>query len=147
MLIGVFELLAESRRQIGIVRSAIDANEQFWMSDAALQATLIGNPTMVAVGAGGAATLGSVSTFAMAALPEPVIQNDSSTMDPLVPNTGRPYNPVITPNGWTCPWRMNNNVKEFHLVAEPVVREMSPVDPVHSCTTLMPMRWFRWQWA
>lgn len=54
MLIGVFELLADSRRQIGIVRSTIDANEQFWMSDAALQATLIGNPTMASIGAVGA---------------------------------------------------------------------------------------------
>jgi hypothetical protein len=25
------------------------------------------------------------------------------TMPPLVPNTGRPYNPVVTLNGWTCP--------------------------------------------
>lgn len=54
MLIGVFELLADSRRQISIVQSAIDANEQFWMSDAALSATLIGNPTMASVGAVGA---------------------------------------------------------------------------------------------
>jgi FtsP/CotA-like multicopper oxidase with cupredoxin domain len=44
----------------------------------------------------------------------------------LVPNTGRPYNPVATLNGWSLPWRMNNGVKEFHLVAEPVVREMAP---------------------
>ncbi len=54
MLIGVFELLADARRQVGIVQSAIDANEQFWMSDAALSATLIGNPTMASVGAVGA---------------------------------------------------------------------------------------------
>jgi FtsP/CotA-like multicopper oxidase with cupredoxin domain len=40
--------------------------------------------------------------------------------------TGRPYNPVVTLNGWTLPWRMNNGVKEFHLVAEPVVREVMP---------------------
>ncbi len=45
---------------------------------------------------------------------------------PLVPDTGRPYNPVATLNGWTLPWRMNNGVKEFHLVAEPVVRELAP---------------------
>ena len=54
MLIGVFELLADARRQVGIVQSAIDANEQFWMSDAALSATLIGSPTMASVGAVGA---------------------------------------------------------------------------------------------
>lgn len=81
--------------------------------------------------AGGAAAVSSVSPFAMAALPEPVMQMGPETMDPLVPETGRPYNPVITPNGWTCPWRMNNNIKEFHLVAEPVVREMSPGFTAH----------------
>jgi len=37
-----------------------------------------------------------------------------------------PYRPVVTLNGWTLPYRMNNGVKEFHLVAEPVVRQMAP---------------------
>ncbi len=79
------------------------------------------------VGAITAAVAGaSVSRTAMAALPEPVIQTSPNTMDPLVPNTGRPYNPVVTLNGWTLPWRMNKGVKEFHLVAEPVVRELAP---------------------
>ena len=66
-----------------------------------------------------AAAVASVSKVAMAALPEPVLQTKPDTMPPLVPNTGRPYNPVVTLNGWTLPWRMNNGVKEFHLVAEP----------------------------
>ena len=48
------------------------------------------------------------------------------TAPPLHPSTGRPYNPVVTLNGWTLPWRMNQGVKEFHLVAEPVVREIAP---------------------
>jgi manganese oxidase len=81
--------------------------------------------------AGGAVAATAVSRVAMAALPEPVIQTKSQTMPPLVPNTGRPYNAVVTPNGWTLPWRMNNGVKEFHLVAEPVVREMSPGFTAH----------------
>ena len=68
----------------------------------------------------------SVSRVAMAALPEPVMQTKPDTMPPLVPSSGRPYNPVVTLNGWTLPWRMNQGVKEFHLVAEPVVREMAP---------------------
>jgi manganese oxidase len=76
--------------------------------------------------AGGAVAATAVSKVAMAALPEPVIQTSANTMPPLVPSTGRPYNPVVTLNGWTLPWRMNAGVKEFHLVAEPVVREMSP---------------------
>ena len=73
-----------------------------------------------------AVTAASVSKGVMAALPEPVIQTKPDTMPPLVPNTGRPYNPVVTLNGWTLPWRMHNGVKEFHLVAEPVVREVAP---------------------
>ncbi|CAN5451150.1 copper oxidase [soil metagenome] len=78
-----------------------------------------------------AAVAASVSRVAMAALPEPVLQTRPDTMPPLVPQTGRPYNPVVTLNGWTLPWRMNNGVKEFHLVAEPVVREMAPGFKAH----------------
>ena len=48
-------------------------------------------------------------------------------MDPLQPHDGsHPYNPVVTLNGWTLPYRMNKGFKEFHLVAEPVVRELAP---------------------
>jgi FtsP/CotA-like multicopper oxidase with cupredoxin domain len=78
--------------------------------------------------AGAAASVAglAVARSALAGLPEPVIQTSVNTAPPLVPNTGRPYNPVVTLNGWTLPWRMNNGVKEFHLVAEPVVREVMP---------------------
>ena len=85
-------------------------------------------------GAGVAAAavgISAVSKVAMAALPEPVIQTAADTMPPLVPDTGRPYHPVVTLNGWTLPWRMNHGVKEFHLVAEPVVREMAPGFKAH----------------
>ena len=72
----------------------------------------------------------SVSRVALAALPEAVQQTSADTAAPWIPpgvtGAGRPYNPVVTLNGWTLPWRMNNGVKEFHLVAEPVVREMAP---------------------
>ncbi len=81
--------------------------------------------------AGGAIAAAAVSRVVMAALPEPVIQTKPDTMAPLVPNTGRPYNPVVTLNGWTLPWRMREGVKEFHLVAEPVVREMAPGMKAH----------------
>jgi len=73
--------------------------------------------------AGVAAT--SVSKVAMAAIPEIVSAEVANTQAPLHPNTGRPYNPVVTLNGWSLPWRMNKGVKEFHLVAEPVVREIA----------------------
>ena len=46
MLIGVFELLADSRDQIASVSAAINAQKQFWLTDAALQATLVGRPMM-----------------------------------------------------------------------------------------------------
>ncbi|TKB23703.1 twin-arginine translocation signal domain-containing protein [Desulfopila sp. IMCC35006] len=81
--------------------------------------------------AGGAVAASLVNRVAMAALPEPVIQTKPETMPPLIPNQGRPYNPVVTLNGWTLPWRMKNGVKEFHLVAEPVVREMAPSFKAH----------------
>ena len=80
----------------------------------------------VASAAGAAAAVASVSKVAMAALPEPVLMDSTATAPPLEPLSGRPYNPVVTLNGWTLPWRMNQGVKEFHLVAEPVVREMAP---------------------
>jgi outer membrane protein TolC len=44
MLIGVFDLLADAREQVGSVVQAIDAQRDFWLADAALQATLIGKP-------------------------------------------------------------------------------------------------------
>lgn len=74
----------------------------------------------------GAVAATAVSKAALAGLPEPVIQTSAATAAPLMPDTGRPYNPVVTLNGWTAPWRMNNGVKEFHLVAEPVEREIAP---------------------
>jgi FtsP/CotA-like multicopper oxidase with cupredoxin domain len=67
-----------------------------------------------------------VSRAGAASLPEAPVQSSSATMPPLVPNSGRPYNPVVTLNGWSLPWRMKDGVKEFHLVAEPVVRELAP---------------------
>ena len=77
------------------------------------------------------ASLAAVSKAALAALPEPVIQTSPDTQAPLAPPNGRPYNPVVTLNGWTAPWRMKDGVKEFHLVAEPVVREMAPGFKAH----------------
>lgn len=51
MLISVFELLADSRDQVSSVMAAIAAEQQFWLADAALQASLMGKPTMASVGA------------------------------------------------------------------------------------------------
>ena len=54
-------------------------------------------------GASVAVAATSVSKVAMAALPEPVLQTTPNTMPPLAPNTGSPYTPVVTLNGWTLP--------------------------------------------
>ncbi len=40
--------------------------------------------------------------------------------------TEQGYRPVITPNGRTLPYRMNNGVKEFHLIAEEIEHEFAP---------------------
>src|SRR5271170_5937998 len=77
-------------------------------------------------GAGLAVAAGAVAKSALAALPE-LISNESAAMQkPLVPPNGRPYHPVATLNGWSLPWRQRHGVKEFHLVAEPVIREIAP---------------------
>ncbi|MBM3540363.1 MAG: copper oxidase, partial [Alphaproteobacteria bacterium] len=69
---------------------------------------------------------GMVSRTSLAALPEAPAAKDAKTAAPLSPPDGRPYNPVVTLNGWTLPWRTKDGWKEFHLTAEPVVREMAP---------------------
>jgi manganese oxidase len=67
-----------------------------------------------------------VSRVGAASLPEAPLRETPEAAPPLYPNTGRPYNPVVTLNGWSLPWRMNNGWKEFHLVAEPVRRQVAP---------------------
>src|SRR6202047_454015 len=58
-------------------------------------------------------------------IPEAPIMDKATMQPPLHPTAGPDYNPVVTLNGWTLPWRMNGDWKEFHLVAEPVVREFA----------------------
>jgi len=68
----------------------------------------------------------TVNKVALAAIPDAVTTDNAMTAPLLMPNTGRPYRPVATLNGWSLPWRMKNNIKEFHLIAEPVKREIAP---------------------
>lgn len=58
MLIGVFELLADTREQVASVIAAINAEQQFWLADANLQATLLGRPLAGAMIAAGSAPAG-----------------------------------------------------------------------------------------
>ena len=76
-------------------------------------------------GVAGAVSAAAVSRYSLAAIPEPHSHVSATTMPPL-PSDALPYQPVVTLNGWTLPWRMKDGVKEFHLVAEPVVRELAP---------------------
>ncbi|MGQ2908339.1 MAG: multicopper oxidase family protein [Aliihoeflea sp.] len=57
-------------------------------------------------------------------LPDAPSMESATMQPPLYPTSGPDYQPVVTLNGWTLPHRMNNGVKEFHLVAEPVEREI-----------------------
>jgi hypothetical protein len=66
-----------------------------------------------------------VSKVEAASIPEAAVMDSAHTHTPLFPASGRPYQPVVTLNGWTLPWRMKNGWKEFHLVAEPVEREFA----------------------
>ncbi len=66
-----------------------------------------------------------------ASIPEAPTMDKATMQPPLVPSSGPAYQPVVTLNGWTLPWRMNGDWKEFHLVAEPVVREIAPGMKAH----------------
>ena len=89
----------------------------------------ISTPTRRGMLGAGAALVSAtmVSGRAQAAgIPEAPIMREAGMQPPLHPSAGREYNPVATLNGWTLPFRMNGDVKEFHLLAEPVRREMAP---------------------
>jgi FtsP/CotA-like multicopper oxidase with cupredoxin domain len=73
--------------------------------------------------AGAAAVSGRA---ALAAIPEAPTNASSAMQPPLPPANGQAYQPVVTLNGWTLPYRMNGEWKEFHLVAGEVEREIAP---------------------
>src|SRR6476620_4299663 len=79
---------------------------------------------------GSAVALASVAAVSSraeaAAIPEAPVNASPAMQPPVHPQNGQDYQPVVTLNGWTLPWRMNGDWKEFHLVAEPVERELSP---------------------
>jgi manganese oxidase len=50
----------------------------------------------------------------------------AATRAPIAAPAGQSYTPVVTLNGGSLPWKMDNGVKEFHLIAEPVQREFAP---------------------
>ncbi|HHT9115701.1 MAG TPA: multicopper oxidase domain-containing protein, partial [Candidatus Wunengus californicus] len=50
----------------------------------------------------------------------------TQTTPTMPPIQGLSYTPVTTLNGSTLPWKWDNGVKVFHLIAEPVKREFAP---------------------
>jgi FtsP/CotA-like multicopper oxidase with cupredoxin domain len=78
---------------------------------------------------GGGAFLAGVAAWTKTSamgLPEAPVMASPDMQPPIFPTSGPDYQPVVTLNGWTLPHRMNGSVKEFHLVAEPVERELAP---------------------
>jgi FtsP/CotA-like multicopper oxidase with cupredoxin domain len=72
------------------------------------------------------AIAGAAGRTALAAIPEAPTNASPAMQPPLPPANGQAYQPVVTLNGWTLPFRMNGEWKEFHLVAEEVEREIAP---------------------
>jgi FtsP/CotA-like multicopper oxidase with cupredoxin domain len=56
--------------------------------------------------------------------PKPTSDGTTHTFDPATGPLG--YQPVVTPNNITLPWKRVDGVKIFHLVAEPVTHEFAP---------------------
>jgi len=90
---------------------------------------MVNRRQILSAGAGAAAaTLVSTKAWSATAnksLPETPLMASANTSQPITPTSGPDYNPVVTLNGWTLPHRVNNGIKEFHLVAEPVERELA----------------------
>ena len=80
------------------------------------------------MGVGGAGLLAGAVTPARAQHPAghtPAAAPGPSDATPP-PRAAAGYRPVRTLNGWTLPFRMNDGVKEFHLVAEEIEHEFAP---------------------
>jgi FtsP/CotA-like multicopper oxidase with cupredoxin domain len=69
---------------------------------------------------------GVVPRTSLAAVPEARIQSTAAMVVPDLPTEGPFYNPVVTLNGWSAPYRIKAGWKEFHLIAEPVERQLAP---------------------
>src|SRR5262245_61859700 len=71
---------------------------------------------------GSAAVLAGASAISgraqAASIPEAPSTTATTMQAPIFPTSGPDYQPVVTLNGWTLPWHVNGDWKEFHLVAE-----------------------------
>ena len=88
--------------------------------------SLITRRTFLAGSAAGLIGMGAVPSTSMGAVPEAAITDNATMALPPLPSEGPFYNPVATLNGWSLPFRIKDGWKEFHLIAEPVQRELAP---------------------
>src|SRR5262245_44127274 len=73
------------------------------------------------------ASAGAISGSSQAAaIPQAPTTHSPRMKPPVAPPSRHEYQPMLTLNCSTLPWRMNGEWKEFQLVAEPVVREIAP---------------------
>ncbi len=82
-----------------------------------LTAAIVGSITALAGGARARTTGARGGDRPAAGMP-------SAQMTPGEP--GKDYTAVVTPNGWTLPYKMRDGVKVFHLIAEPVQHTFAP---------------------
>ncbi len=76
--------------------------------------------------------LAALSHKALANIPEIQTRNEPTTAQPVVDESCEVnYLPVTTLNGWTLEPRCRDGFKEYHLVAEPVLRELAPGTVAH----------------
>src|SRR5881409_3200513 len=79
---------------------------------------------------GSAGLIGAARRIAAVPIMKGMAHGDERTMPGMVmpaPSTvGESHGRVVTPNGGTLPWKMEQGFKTFHLVAEPVKREFAP---------------------
>jgi manganese oxidase len=74
----------------------------------------------------GAATLASGAVSAALRVASAAEKTVAATQPPIPAPSGQSYVPVVTLNGSSLPWKIDDGVKVFHLVAEPVRREFAP---------------------
>jgi FtsP/CotA-like multicopper oxidase with cupredoxin domain len=85
--------------------------------------------TSVALAAG--VSLTRLSDAQARGIGEPERFGDPVTRKPLAGGELNGRTAFVTLNGGSLPWRMREGVKEFHLVAEPVERELAPGSIAH----------------
>src|SRR6476659_4798968 len=71
--------------------------------------------------------ISSASAVAAGGIAGSLMAADAAMPVGAVPATqATSFVPVVTPNGSTLPWTMEDGCKTFHLIAEPVKREFAP---------------------